>query len=212
MDISKSQIEVENRLAQLGLTQAMLLRAVWQGQLAFASCTPNHPPLVRGVWAWGETVRGLREELIPHGWERTDQNNYSLVISPDGSVAIAVATGDESTGLAFGTPCTKSKKGPNTASAVTENQEQLLLQFPDLEPEAIDSMVGDSTLTYILLIHRNQDKVRSELSLPTSLGPDGRVNSWSERILLEDIDLNGAPFDPASIDIPDIDVQIKRRV
>lgn len=200
---------VEERLAELGLGQELLLQSVRYGQLAFSSCTANHPPLIRGVWAWGETVRGLREALIPLGWERSDFNNYSLVINSEGTVAIAVATGDEGTGVEFASPTTKSKKGPSTANAVSENQDQLLL-FPDLEPSIIQ-LAGEKAMTYILLIHRTGDRVRSELSLPTSIGTDGRVNGWSERILLNDVDLDGSPVEPVVYDLPDIDVEIKRR-
>jgi hypothetical protein len=206
--VYREPVMVETRLTELGLSQELLLNSVGIGQLAFSSCTDNHPPLIRGVWAWGETVRGLREALIPLGWERSDLNNYSLVVNAEGTVAIAVATGDEGTGLEFASPTTKSKKGPSTASAVTENQDQLLL-FPDLEPSIIQ-LAGEKAMTYILLIHLTGDRVRSELSLPTSI-VEGRVNGWSERILLRDVDLDGGPVEPVVYDVPDIDVAIKRR-
>src|SRR6185369_4498686 len=90
--------DVRQRLAALGLEEEALKDTVRRGQLAFVSCTANHPPQFPGMAAWAETVRALREYLVPLGWQRSNDNNYALVVDSDGVVAIAVATGNESTG------------------------------------------------------------------------------------------------------------------
>lgn len=208
--------EVDNRLAQLGLEETRLGEIVKRGYVAFASCTPNYPPLYPGFSAWATMVRGLREYLLPAGWERSDENNYSLAINAAGTVAIAVATGDDATGRADFQPTTKSSKGPSTVSAVTGNQLQLDLIFPpvDLPPAARPAASGEQRMTWILLVHRAHGEVRCELSLPTSMGPDGRVDGWQERIILGAI-----PTDPELVEItppsppqqPDINVDVKRR-
>lgn len=161
-------------------------------------------------------VRALREYVLPAGWERSDENNYSLVINPVGSIAIAVATGDEATGFAGIQPTTKSSKGPSTAGAVTSNQLQLDLIFPpiDVPAPARHAASEEQRMTWILLVHRAQGEVRCELSLPTSMGLDGRVDGWQERIILGAI-----PTDPAALEVvppsppdqPDINVDVKRR-
>lgn len=84
--------DVHGRLSDLGVTEQALSDAVRRGYLAYSNCTANHPPLIPGIWAWGETVRALREYLLPLGWTRSDEDNYSLVINPSGEIAIAVAT------------------------------------------------------------------------------------------------------------------------
>lgn len=68
-------------------------------------------------------------------------------------------------------------------------------------------------MTWILLVHRAMNEVRCELSLPSSMGPDGRISSWQERIFLGSI-----PVDPEALEItpppqplPDINVDVKRR-
>lgn len=69
-------------------------------------------------------------------------------------------------------------------------------------------------MTWILLVHRARGEVRCELSLPTSMGVDGRVDGWRERIILGAI-----PTDPDLMEItpptppdqPDIHVDVKRR-
>ncbi|MFT3778360.1 MAG: hypothetical protein QM772_08835 [Ottowia sp.] len=207
---------VEDRLGELGLKAERLGETVRRGYVAFISCTPNDPPLFPGFSAWAMMVRGLREYLLPEGWERSDENNYSLVINSAGTVAIAVATGDAATGRAEEQPTTKSSKGPSTAEAVTSNQLTLDLIFPPVElPQASRPLGQDQQrTTWILLVHRSQGEVRCELSLPTSMGPDGRVDGWQERIILGVI-----PTDPDVLEVapptppqqPDIDVAVKRR-
>lgn len=208
--------DIDSRLTQLGLEESKLADIVRRGYLAFASCTPNDPPLYPGFSAWATMVRGLREYLLPE-WERCDENNYSLVVNPTGTVAIAVATGDDATGRPETAPTTKSSKGPSTIEAVTSNQMQLELPYvfdsaPDLastRPEDTD----EQRMTWIFLVHRARGEVRCELSLPTSMGSDGRVDGWRERIILKAV-----PTDPEIVEItppqpslPDISVDVKRR-
>ena len=204
---------IEDRLAQLGLEEDRLAEIVRRGYVAFASCTPNDPPLYPGFSAWAAMVRGLREYLLP-AWSRCDENNYSLVVNPSGAMAIAVATGDDATGRVDCSPTTKSSKGPSTADAVNSNQLQLELPYVfDSAPAAADDgSPEEKRMTWILLVHRAREEVRCELSVPTSMGADGRVDGWRERIILKAI-----PTDPEVIEItppqplPDISVDVKRR-
>ena len=80
-------------------------------------------------------VCALREELVPRGWERSNDANLPLVVNGNGTVAISVATGDEETGMKEGAPCTSSAKGPKTALAILENLGQGVL-FPSQDAAA----------------------------------------------------------------------------
>jgi hypothetical protein len=159
-------------------------------------------------------VCALREYLVP-AWERCDDNNYSLAVNAEGTVAIAVATGDEDTGRTDGEPTTKSSKGPATAEAVTSNQTQfeLPLIFPPVQVPARPAETAEKRMTWILLVHRAVGEVRCELSLPTSMGADGRVDGWRERIILKPIPIDPEAFQvtPATPVLPDISVDVKRR-
>ena len=210
----KTELVVE-RLEQLGLNVKQLMDVVRQGHHVFISASPNDPPLAPGFSAWARMVRALREYLLPQGWSRSDENNYSVVISPDDLMMIAVATGDDKTGNPHESPTTKSSKGPSTVEAVTTNQQQMNLNFvfPDLAAPARPVEAGKERTTWILLVHRGMGEVRCELSLPTSMGTDGRIDAWRERIVLGSI-----PTDPDTIeilpqpsDLPDISIDIKRR-
>lgn len=207
--------DVRNRLAELGLEEDPLRDVVGRGYLAHASCTANHPPLIPAIWAWGETVRALREYLLRFGWSRSDENNYSVVVDPAGRVAIAVATGDGGTGLADVVPSTKAPKGPSTSEAVNVNQLELHLT---VEPVAIAAPANPAdrnearVVTWILLLHRGTNEVRCELSLPSSMGTGGHIDGWLERILLGSIPLDGdmAEIVPPST-LPDISIDVRRR-
>lgn len=206
--------DVASRLAELGLEEAPIAEVIRRGYVQFASCTPNDPPLYPGFSAWATMVRALREYLLP-AWERSDENNYSLVVNVEGTVAIAVATGDDATGCMEGSPTTKSSKGPSTVEAVTSNQTQLELPliFPPIGLPARPANPAEKRMTWILLVHRAQGEVRCELSLPTSMGVDGRVDGWRERIILKSIQTDPEVFEvvPPTPVLPDINVDVKRR-
>lgn len=215
MQIHVEAVSVAQRLESLGLEEEVIADVVRRGYVAFASCTANDPPLFPGFSAWAAMVRGLREYLLPRSWERSDENNYSLVLNPTGAIAIAVATGDDATGRSEAAPSTKSSKGPSTVEAVTTNQQQLALpfEFPPISAPARPTNTEDQRITWILLVHRAQTEVRFELSLPTSMSIDGKVSGWLERIILGAI-----PTDPVDAIIvapqpplPDIEIAVKRR-
>lgn len=207
--------DVRSRLAELGLEETSIAGVVQRGYGVFISATANDPPLFPGFAAWAQMVRALREYLLPQQWERSDENNYSLVINPAGTVAIAVATGDDATGNSSASPTTKSSKGPSTVEAVTSNQFQLSLDFPPVPvpAPARPTDTDDKRMTWILLVHRATNEVRCELSLPRSMGPDGRISSWQERIILGSISVDPEAFEitPPRQPLPEINVDVKRR-
>lgn len=203
--------DARRRLEELDLETEWLLEAARRGMAAAASCTANHPAVLSGILGWGETICALRDRLLPEGWRRLDEGNLPLTVNEAGTIALTVATGDEETGRPDGNPCTKSKKGPRVASAVANNQLQLF-------PVAVHLRPDDATgrVTWLLLIHRDRAarELRAELSRPVSMGEDGRVAAWSERIML-----GAVPYDDPVIVDPaspknsgsDIVVEIKRR-
>jgi len=214
LKIHQEAADVDGRLAELGLNQAALTIVLRRGWLAFASCTKNDPPLFPGFSAWAMTVRALREYLLPQGWDRVDDNNYSLTVNPTGSMAIVVATGDEATGQSDASPTTRSSKGPSTAEAVASNQQQLELPFaPFVVSSTADVSPEDRRMTWILLVHRGPSEVRAELSLPTSMATDGKPSGWRERIILGSILLDPDVPDivPPENLAPDIEIDVKRR-
>jgi hypothetical protein len=85
---------------------------------------------------------------------------------------------------------------------------QLLLwpePAPDLSPESSDRV------TWILLFYRDKEEIRAELSLPDSIGDDGHIDHWRERIIL-----GAQPLDKDVLQIapdfgPDPTIDVRRR-
>jgi hypothetical protein len=201
-----------DRLSALGLSADLLRDAILAGELARSSCTDNDPPALGGILGWGRTVRALRERTITLGWRRSEAGRLSTTVHPSGDLAVAVATGDEGTGLADGHPRTKHPKGPATAAAVERNQ----LSLPGFEPEPGPTgevtSLGPAAVTWLLLIARTGPEVRCELSLPGRIGEDDRVEEWRERIILEPVQVGPTP-DLQKLEAPaDVDVLVERRV
>jgi hypothetical protein len=201
-------IDVRSRVAELGLSVEVLTESILAGELARNSCTPNDPPSAPGFLFWAKIVRALRENLVTDGFVRSDERNFSIVVSPDRSYSIAVSTGDEATGDPSSPSSTKYAKGPLTVEAVERNGQLLL--FKEMEPpEAEDSKVVG--ITRILLVRKSGDSILSELSVPDKV-VDGFVETWAERIILPTIELDrperrANPEDDAD----DLDIDITRR-
>lgn len=200
--------DVDTRLAQLQLDRQVLIDAVLQAILYRARLTAHHPRLYRHSVLTNETVAALRDFLIPRGWEKQDEGNYELVVNPALAVAIAVASGDDATGIKDRTPSNKSEKGPRTVKAVDDNRTADL--FPETLPPVEDEQ---RTLdTWILLHHFKSDELRLELSRPNGYDSTQRfVTSWSERIVLGAIELDGNPTVLPIPQSPDVDVAVSRK-
>lgn len=74
--------DVDAALAELGLELETLLEVARAGVLAWASTTANDPPSFPGSTQWARMVRDLRERLLPRGWTKSDESNYSTVVDP----------------------------------------------------------------------------------------------------------------------------------
>jgi hypothetical protein len=205
--------EVDARLSSLGLERQVCEDAVRQGELQRRLASPLDPPAAPGFSAWSRTVRALREALVPRGWDAED-NGISTVVNPARTVAIAVATGDGSTGKPGPPPRTKQPRGPATIAAVHRNQMSLFELF---DPSAAESPISSRTpTTWLLLCRSSPSGLMAEVSCPDAIGNDDRVVAWSERILLGAIERG---TDLGRVDVParpqphkPIDVTVSRRL
>ena len=205
---------VTNRLRELGLTQEVLMNAVKAAYQAWSNCTDFDPSMYRGLTIWAVAVRHLRFGLVPEKWQAKNDANYSITISPDGRIAIAVATGDEETGIAQGFPTTQSSKGPRTMDALAANNRQLGFEFRfpgGSAPPLLDPARFGECATWLLLIHRGSKQLRAELSHPIGFDNNLRVSGWKERLLLPPIDIEQLTvFQPEERKQP-IDVPVRRK-
>lgn len=205
--VCSSEREPEARLEQLGLNETALYEAVKNGCLTRKKFTDNHPRIAIGIAIWAEIVARLREALLPLGWEKSDKGNYELVVNQSLNIAIAVAAGDESTGLSHARPSNKCPKGANTIDAVsTNNQIDLFAEY--LPVPAINK---DSFSTWILLHYFAADEIRLELSLPSEIDANGRIKGWKERLILKPISLDEISVSFPSIEMQDIEIEVRRK-
>jgi hypothetical protein len=182
--------DVDSRLLELGLTVNVLHEAIRIGEVHRRGCTLNDPLSVPGIVAWARTVRGLRELLLPDGWTRFDDHKIPLVRNPTKEIAIAVATGNAGTGNIDVVSKTKYPKGPATIAAVKQNVDQLAFEFYHDMTDTISQKQTSDCLTWVLLFSRCRDEIRCELSLPSKIGEDGRLENWDERIILPSIPID----------------------
>ena len=204
-----AEYEVRQRLADLGVDLPLLNRVIEAGWLAQESCTPDDPLGYPGIHRWGVMTRALRQLLRPRGWTSSDDGHLAVALAPDNSVAICVSTGDSTTGHADGSPSTKYPKGSATAIAVEVNRFQIDMFNPHAIRDGATALEGP--MTWILLSHMAAGVVSCELSLPSDMGADGRVNTWSERILLPRITLGQSRSNIETEFTPEVDIEIPRR-
>src|SRR5579859_3369942 len=119
--IWSTPVDVHQRLDQLGLKKEAIDHAIQRGLLARRECTENHPVTTAGFDGWAESVCGLRDWLVPLGWEKDNSANQGLVVNPFNSVTIAVVQGDHKTGRKDAIPSTRAPRGPMTYAAVESN-------------------------------------------------------------------------------------------
>ena len=120
--IFKQPWEVSQALDQIGLSISVVHPAVDAGHLARVSCTENDALFIPGTYAWGSTLRRLRELLLPKDWHPLNIGSYSLTVSDKHQTILVVESGDDATGLDYpNNPSTNSKKGAYTALSVARS-------------------------------------------------------------------------------------------
>lgn len=198
------------RLDEMGLREADLVDAAQWGVNHLLESTSNEPPSGPGSIVWIKTVRALREKLLPKGWSKDDSNNYATVVSPDGSMAIAVAAGDSRTGKpGIPLPTTKNRKGKVTKMHVGMNQlsfEQISKAFP-----AAKKIKGKTTWILLLSVDEENDMIVSELSLPHSIEKNGFISEWSERIILPAVPFGSMTSEEDDEGEPPIEIDVQPR-
>jgi len=87
------------RLAKLNLKEEHFRNAIIAGENARSICTGNHPALYRGMKAWGEGTRTLRDETARSGYVADETAGFATALNRDLGIAIVIAAGDAATGV-----------------------------------------------------------------------------------------------------------------
>lgn len=200
------------------LTRGVLMRAVEEGERGRQNCAENHPVTAAGTMFYFDTVRGLRDALLPD-WSKLCDGGSELTISPSGKNAIVVASGDANVGSLTRSPRTRTKKGNRTRRAARLNllawQPDLfdLMTDADLKAEIARRRQDATRVTHILLAHRTEERLIVELSVVFGLDADDRPSEWAQRIIVGELPLDGSPM-PSTEPVeptPDFEVTVTRR-
>lgn len=203
--------DVHVQLAALGTKLEYLHPALFAGEAARRTVTPNHPANTADTRAYQEHVRLLREAHIRHvGWKRLLHDHLELVCNPQKTLAIGTMIGDAATGNPSLQPTNLHKRGAATERAAEQNV-QLGLFAPPVGPDEVhlDEDEAMQLRTWFLVSYRAKVegavRIHNELSLPSRV-ERGFVVDWERRIPLpviemDDIELAGEDG-PNEIDIP----------
>jgi len=211
--IRKTQLfegaDAETRLRSLGLDCRSLLTVVRVGENARAEATPHDPLNAGALDAYRYRVRAFRDRYAPDGWIVDHEGGVEKTWAPSREHVVITRAGDDGVGVRTAIPQPKSKPGTEVRSIV-ESAQLLLNPDWDIPPRHDEGDPAPEYATWILLVARRGDIVRSELSSPVGLSDDDTVLGWHERILLPEIDLGS--FDSVQHVAPiDVDVPVIRK-
>jgi len=152
--------------------------------------------------------------LIPKGWVASDEANVAAVLQPELGVAVVVTRGDEATAESMALPRTKYPRGPVTIAAVKQNRQALLFESRETNEKIISGSNEPTPLrvTWFLLLAPASDSIQLELSLPRAADEQGRIASWSERIILPAVNTDGDDFSVVEQPGHDVVVEVTRKV
>lgn len=194
---------VDKRLLQLGSSRKPLIASASEGDLQRRlNSTPDDFYATGGFVGWARGLRVLRKEMrLEHGWHNGDYLRIPVTYNETETIAFAVSTGDERTGLPGGDPSTHAK-GSQSSIAVELNVQGELFG----EDEGVE-------LWYLLSSPTSGDEsLRIELSSPRFINDRFEIAGWSERIIIGEV----APTDgdrvvPEPIVDPVGDIQVRRK-
>lgn len=203
--------EALDRLGQLGLEQAWIVRALQRGDAESRTVSQLAPKGFEGTTRWGRAAEYFREQACAKGWTPDDTMNIARSISLSGEVSIIVTTGSKGTGIEGADPTTKYTKGAGVVASIEAN---LVLDF---DPEYLvatgmrQAPRPDKPMqTWLLMFAVENNKIYSEVSMPDAISADGVITSWRERIIMPVIDLRpevvigddqSGPTDPVNVPV-----------
>lgn len=180
----KTREDLARLLAPMRLEASVFERAVSVAASESRTFTPGAPKSAPEITRWLRTVETVHEELmlLQLGWRRFDPQNLPYFLQPDLNLGLIVSSGNEFTGVTYGSPTTKNPKGSAFARRVDDNGKVAMFGQPTDQGEVI---VDDAR---ILLYNERAGLVHLELSRPTAM-LGSFVNVWSERIIFPAFDL-----------------------
>lgn len=186
----RTRDDLSRLLGPMRLQASVFERAVSVGAAESRTFSQGAPKSAPNMTRWYRTVEVIHEELmmLRLDWKRSDPQNLPYFSQADLHLGLIASSGDEFTGLAWGTPSTRNPKGSAFARHVEENGQGTLFSQP-----AGDGGEIDVKYLWVLLYNERKGMVHLELSRPTSM-VGKHIDSWSERIIFPPFDLTLGAF------------------
>lgn len=173
------------RLQELGIEKHQIVAAVEAAEIERRSCSSLEPSISAPFKAWAAAFRTIAEYKVKEGWVRTESYGLPRMLNLETAVAIAVVSGDEQTGRRYGSPKSRSPRGPQSVLLVRRNERQLRMPFVENVVRFKPLPLPVEQITWWLLIYSKGDELRAEVSLPVGLDSDWRFSDWQERIIVD---------------------------
>lgn len=204
----KTREDLARLLAPLRLEAVVFEHAVSVAAAESRTFSAGAPKSAPEITRWLRTVESVHEGLmlLQAGWRRFDPQNLPYFLQPELHLGLIVSSGNEYTGVAYGSPTTKNPKGSAFARRVDNNGNVAMFGVPTDQGE-VD--VDDAR---IVLYNERSGLVHVELSRPAAM-LGSQVSVWSERIIFPafDLALNAFAFDEPDTDEGDYGFTIARR-
>lgn len=205
MAVVREEGSVVSSLAKLKLTEELLGEAVRRGENARNSTTSHHPRNAGGWYAYAEATAALRDLLVPLGGRAIHEDGYERCVCADGLDEIAVLGGDKFTGDPDRDPQPKFTKPRVVAQGVVERSQLEMFKRDEEERRRAHRHL------WFLLVRREKDYARVELSRPGAITDSGRVNAWEERIILKPIPVSSTPIQQANDQTEPVEIEVEPR-
>ena len=214
---------VKTRLKEVfNFDQKLLLGVIDDSFVERKGTTKNHPKIYGGIKQYAEGIAFLRERLIPLGYSKFSRNNSEWVQHKSLGILINFMAGNANVGRKGFTP-SNEEQFQEVKTARNRNPKGTMFSLiakAQLDGDMLTEKLHVDTWCWSLMYYidyKNQT-IRSELSCPSQLTPDGKYFSeYHERIILKEISIDPeSEFDtilsPNSPDpTPSIDFQIRRK-
>ncbi|MGN6200159.1 hypothetical protein [Humibacter sp.] len=205
----KTREDLARLLSPMRLQASVFERAVSVGAAESRTFSQGAPKSAPNTTRWFRTVEVMHEELmlLQLDWKRDDPQNLPYFSQPDLNLGLITSSGNEFTGVIWGSPSTKNPKGSAFARRVDENGQMAMFGQPTGDGGELDVKY-----LWILLYNERDGQVFLELSRPLSMA--GRhIDSWAERIIFPpfDLALGAFSFEEDGDDDEDYGFTIARR-
>lgn len=205
----KTREALAGQLVPMRLTAEVFERGVAVGAAESRSFSPGAPKSAPNMTRWFRTVEVIHEQLmlLQLGWSRSDPQNLPYFLQSELNLGLITSSGNEFTGVAWGTPSTKNPKGSAFARRVDENGQGALFPQPTDDGGEIEVKY-----LWVLLYNERDGLVYLELSRPKSMAGT-QIDSWLDRIIFPPFDLaiGGLSFEEDEGDDEGTGFKIARR-